>query len=309
MDISNNKIISYGNKKATSLDIFGKTEDYVPLFTMYRPDLEYNRGSYLNTIFQSPRITWMGLKMNRMSKGNRLDRIISQKFADAFNNIINKNPNLQIRAETEFFAKYLKVVSTISDNIKDHIYNNSWSFVVKKDRYVGNSYYDVFDNLVNKNQWGYARLRIDSYITNSWYLAHFNSAEKVRSKSVTTLCCMVVKHEMLPYIRLCSLLGESPHPDALELWVRKGFDVPKGDFKNIRTHYRKNVRKVAIDSGIKIVTVPCIDSLLFHTYKPKKVKSIADLNRQKREISREFVASKVVEITMKRNNIASISLT
>jgi hypothetical protein len=319
MDISNNKIHQHGNSRLQGLNVYGKTEDYSPLFTMYRPPLA--TPSFYRTSWLDPKLPDISsdsakgqqhlYKRGRVmyDKGTRLEKIIASNT----NNLIPGDHSFK---ELKFlYEEYAANLGRIKRELAEGVHKSRWTYEVKKPSYSGNSYADMFDACLRRNGWAVAHIRSGSYITNLWYLANYNNSantwrsqeQDLPSKGLSTLCCLMVKSEMLPYVRLCSLLNEPPHPDALELWVREGFDVPKGEFKQIRPHYRKHIKKAAIDAGIKIVTVPDIDKFMYHRHTPAKAKSIAERKNNVEAISDAFINSKSVEIFARNSNI-SLSL-
>ena len=295
MDISNNSQTSYGGASHHSLGIFGKTEDYVPLFTLYRPDLtqfHLYATSYLN-----------GEKrlLDRVrefeNEGTRLEKLISQQAVSAFNRedrkAIKDNPNVV----------YKKTIIETKKNIIKGIYKSNWTYEIKRLRWANTSYSSLFSSIKERNEWAMIKVRSGKYVGNLGYLSSYNPInDRNESTSIVTLCSIMVKSEMIPYVRMCSLLNEPPHPDALELWVREDFDIPKGSFKNIRPHYRKNIRKVAIDEGIKIVKIPCLDSIMCYDNAPKKIRSISERKKRVEKISDEFLSSKYLEMSLRASD-------
>lgn len=318
MDISNNRVHQHGTPSLQGLNVYGKTEDYSPLFTMYRPPLldpSWHRTSWLKTNLD---------KLNDGSSDNAKGQYYLYKRAKVMydkgirlEKIIGGNTNNLIPGDHTFkelkylYTEYAANLKRIKEELAEGVHKSKWTYEIKKPRYSGNSYADIFDACLRRNGWYMTHIRSGSYITNLWYLANYNNSANdwrrtetdLPSKGLSTLSCLMVKAEMLPYVRLCSLLNEPPHPDALELWVREGFDVPKGEFKQIRPHYRKHIRKAAIDAGIKIVTVSDIDKHMYHTHTPVKAKSIAERKSNTEAISDTFIDFKSVQIFARNSNI------
>lgn len=314
MDISNSRVLQHGSVRTShSLNIYGKTEDYSPLFTMYRPPIEAaNYGSdWLNDDLTGEASDnakgqqYLYKRSKAMWNSTRLERIIG---GHAINTLPSKGTFYVL---THLYRSYAANLKALKAELAKGVYKSKWTYEIKKARYSGNSYHDIFNSCLRRNEWYVTHIRSGSYINNLWYLANYNNSanswrrpeEDLPSKGLSTLCCLMVKTEMLPYVRLCSLLNEPPHPDALELWVREGFDVPKGEFKQIRPHYRKHIRKAAIDAGIKIVTVPDIDKIMYHKHTPTKAKNIAERKKNVEEVSDIFIDSKSVEIFAGNINI------
>jgi len=321
MDISNDNIVDHNSGRSLyGLNIYCKTEDYVPLFTMYRPPVR--DPSWYRT-------SWLKTKLNDGSSDNAKGQHYLHKRAKVMYNdgirlekIIGSNTNNLIPGDHSFkelkflYGEYADSLKRIKEELAEGVHKSRWTYEIKKPGFSGNSYADIFDACLNRNGWYITHIRSGSYITNLWYLANYNNSvnswrntdSDLPSKGLSTLSCLMVKAEMLPYVRLCSLLNEPPHPDALELWVREGFDIPKGEFKQIRPHYRKHIRKAAIDAGIKIVTVPDIDELMYYKHTPAKAKSIAERKKNAEAVSDEFIDFKSVEIFARNTNNLNLSL-
>ena len=321
MDISNDNIVDHSsNRSLYGLNIYCKTEDYVPLFTMYRPpcsEPSWHRTSWLKDSLKD------GLSDN--AKGQHyLHKRARVMYDDGtrLEKIIGSNANNLIPGDSTFkelkylYTEYAANLKRIKEELAKGLHKSRWAYEIKKPGFSGNSYADIFDACLRRNSWYMTHIRSGSYLTNLWYLANYNNSvnnwrstdSDLPSKGLSTLCCLMVKAEMLPYVRLCSLLNEPPHPDALELWVREGFDVPKGEFKQIRPHYRKHIRKAAIDAGIKIVTVPDIDELMYYKHTPAKAKSIAERKKNAEVVSDAFIDFKSVEIFARNTNNLNLSL-
>lgn len=149
-----------------------------------------------------------------------------------------------------------------------------------KQIYGRDSYKNIFDRVNNglsQNHWQHGvfdftehRLRL------SKYLASFGFLAIIENENFNVLFSYMVKTEMVPYIKMCMVLGEEPHPDALELWVNDKLDVTRGEYKNIRSKYRKEVKKDAQQKGIKIENCSNINDSIFKSYNLPKFKKMAD---------------------------------
>ena len=246
---------------------YGKTHDYVPVFTIDRPIKIINKGN-------SERMRKLKIKLN----DNLLSSVITERFYDG-----NIDP-----------STYPRFLKQIQKSLREYVYKEDLNFNIPQMSYPSNSsYLELFDHINYSNSWDNKKLRSGNFISNFWYLGIENGGPSYYSdldeRGITTLCCLMAKREMIPYIRMCSLLGEEPHPDALEFWVRDDLDVAKGTYKNLRPHYRKRMKKEVVDSGVKIVELPSLDNLLFHSLKQPKFSRIFEIKNWKRERGDEFL--------------------
>ena len=246
---------------------YGKTHDYVPVFTIDRPIKIINKGN-------SERMRKLKIKLN----DNLLSSVITERFYDG-----NVDP-----------STYPRFLKQIQKSLREYVYKEDLNFNIPQMSYpINSSYLELFDHINYSNSWDNKKLRSGNFISNFWYLGIENGGPSYYSdldeRGITTLCCLMAKREMIPYLRMCSLLGEDPHPDALEFWVRDDLDVAKGTYKNLRPHYRKRMKKEVVDSGVKIVELPSLDNLLFHSLKQPKFSRISDSKNWKRERGDEFL--------------------
>lgn len=178
-----------------------------------------------------------------------------------------------------------------------------------KSYYGRTSYNKIFDKVTGERAnltWGSSslgfevdQLRLHSYLSNYGFCAKINwdsvapgvphLRELKGIKNIEVLFSYMVKVEMIPYIKLCMVLGEEPHPDSLELWVSDKLDVPKGEYKNIRPKYRKRVKLFAESRGIKIEESSNLNADIFKTCKLPTFKTMQD-----RRIWYNFISSGVL---------------
>ena len=318
MDVSARN--SHGSKHNNPIgcNIYGKTEDYVPLFTIYRPEtaLIYNLyegviGKKSDTLRKQANNYLIRRTHKLHGDTTRIEKIISSKCYDT----CDKTGQLYRVPEINFlYTKYREKLINCQNDIHSYLRKSEWCYEVKNDySYSENSYSNIFKNYKEVNLWKKTDIRSGSYLTNLGFLANIKkdtsrSSVRLHDIDIKTLCCVMVKAEMIPYIKLCALLSEPPHPDALELWVREGFDVTRGEFKNIRPQYRKHVRKEMIKEGIKIVTVPSIDDVMYYKTDSVKFKSITERLKHTEDISDVFLHTQHIGLLLKNNHNLNLQL-
>lgn len=289
---------SYSPKDTTNaLPLIGKTSDYVPLFTIYRPNTVSSRGYYtISKKFQEyyDRLTH--------STSIPLQRLIAK--------MINNGRVSQ-------FKHMGFILNSLQSSIDEFINDSDLDFVISPGSggTSGNSYQDVFNSFSGINLWRKFSLRNANYLTNLGCLA---ITDKVTSgninmvrnlnPNVTILACYMVKAEMIPYIRMCFLMGEKPHPDALELWVKSDLDIPKGPYNNIRSKYRKEVKKSAVDRGIKIYEFPDLTSMIFHSAELPTFRRIKDRKDWYKQVSDLYLQSIKVKSSLSENGIKLVEI-
>lgn len=276
MNISLESGILYGTPNIRMLlPKIGKTTDYVPLFTIYRP-FPANLGN-LHRLPDSPVKT----RLTALREAGELAPLQKLMIAKASDAIVDG-----VEYYREFLHEY-------RESLNELINDQDLDFQIQVSNSGGSSYVDLFNGVNKKNYWELHRLRSGNYISNLGYTA-FSPSSNRNNKKYTTLFCFVAKREMIPYLRMCYLMGEEPHPDALELWVREDLDVVRSQY-TVRSNYRKYVKKVAEDSGIQIVNWPDLDKLLFYNSEIPKFKKISEKKEWVQQASREFLEARQFE--------------
>jgi hypothetical protein len=77
--------------------------------------------------------------------------------------------------------------------------------------------------------------------------------------------------------------------------VDKRLDVAKGEYKNLRSRYRKEIRQEVLTSGIEIKEVDSVNELLFYKPAIPKFKTISDKKQFLDAASQELVELLVLE--------------
>ena len=292
MDISRaGNYHGYYHGSNTPLGILGKTDDYVPLFTIYAPT---QAPVDLRSLPASDLKERLGVRANKANI-TPLDRIIVSKACEA---------------AVDGFEYYREFLKSLRESVQELVHDEDLEFQIKKGGIGGTSYQNLFDYVLTDNYWRTTRLRSGRYFTNLWFLAlaktNVDQIDANVPTKIETLSCMMVKREMVPYVRMCYLLGEPPHPDSLELWVRDDLDVPKGNYKNMRPHYRRILKKEAVESGIQIVELPSLDDVMYHTIKQPKFTRISERSNWAKERGAEFLSAR--ETTKRVRRHANIEL-
>jgi hypothetical protein len=75
----------------------------------------------------------------------------------------------------------------------------------------------------------------------------------------------------------------------LQLWVKDDFDVPRTYYKNIRSTYRKFIKKPLMGLGIRVVSFPSLTPLLFNTFKGMKCESVREYRDFLHDSSQEIL--------------------
>ena len=258
-----------------ALPKIGKTSDYVPLFTIYRPFPANLRN--VGRLGDSP-------------VKERLNALLGNQNLVPLQKLLIDRASTALIDSKEYYKDFIK---EFRESLQELITEEDLEFQVKKVRSTGNSYDDLFDGVIKNNFWNHYALRSGAYITNLGYTAFCNNTRE----DYKTLFCFVAKREMIPYLRMCYLMGEEPHPDALELWTIEDLDVVKSQY-NIRSKYRKFIKVEAERSGIKIVTWPDLDKLLFHNADLPKFKKLSEKKEWVDRASNEFLDAYLVNRTL-----------
>ena len=268
-----------------------KTSDYVPLYSLgfFKLDRDYsishsNRFIGFNDFTEITKNHLVKIKYYKKQDGQIKNDTID-KFLD--NNIvphdwyISRSEYSSKEFNLELIDKEIEIHKENLKEVKEKLLCNSpsLSFGNIPTRYGRASYSNVFNSVNGLGQGYYASnvftgvthsLRNADYLTNLGFTAKFNS------NNIEVLFSYMVKVEMIPYIRLCMLLGEEPHPDSLELWVNDTLDVPRGPHKNIRPRYRKEVKLFAESRGIKIEESSNLNADIFKSYKLPTFKNMVE---------------------------------
>jgi len=268
-----------------------KTSDYVPLYSLgfFKPARDYSvmhssRFIGYNDFTEITKNYLVKIKYYKKQDGQIKNSIIN-RFLD---NNIGSHDWYVLRGEysskefnLELIDKEIEIHKENLKEVKEKLLCNSSSLSLGNiyPMYGRASYSNVF-NSVNGLGRGYYgsnlftsaahSLRNADYLTNLGFTAKFNS------NNIEVLFSYMVKVEMIPYIRLCMLLGEEPHPDSLELWVNDTLDVPRGPHKNIRPRYRKEVKLFAESRGIKIEESSNLNADIFKSYKLPTFKNMVE---------------------------------
>ena len=263
------------------MHLVGKTDDYVPLFTIYRP---FPANIDLSGLPESPlkeRLVALAA-VNRTRALKPVEKLLINRACDAV---------------VDGFDYYRDFLKEFRQSTKILVNDPDVEYQIKVGSGSGNSYADLFTSIKEKNYWQLTNLRSGMFLTNLWFAAEADyepvSGVIGPGSEVTTLFCVMVKREMIPYLRMCYLMGEDPHPDALELWVRDDLDIPKGEYKNLRPKYRKELKKIITDSGIEVVEMPSLDDVMYHKINVPKFKRLSERGVWYAERSAEFLESLV----------------
>lgn len=286
MYISEQKRRPFFKPSLEKMGKIGKTCDYVPLLSIRR--LIIGNSYHFSSLSSKDRLLHTLLIEELVDKADYdIDRPLEQLLTTEFRKIkldSSFDRNKTLKKCTKFFY----------DKLNYFINDDDLHFEIKGPESCYNaSYNDVIERTKYLNSWSRTKIRSGDYLSNLWFLG-FIPKESIRGSSSNgykTLFSVMLKREMIPYVRMCFLMGEEPHPDVLELWIRDDLDIPKGPYKNLRSRYRKHFKKEIVDSGIKIVEMPCLDEVLFHKIKVPKFKSISEKNKWIKERSREFLDS------------------
>tara|TARA_B100001939_G_scaffold17644_1_gene14702 strand:+ start:851 stop:1870 length:1020 start_codon:yes stop_codon:yes gene_type:complete len=307
----NNPLMSFsiGNDLSLKYLTF-KTSDYVPLCALQFP-YSKNPDYYVDHHFS-------GYNYYRNEARDAVRRLTSYQENLTENRVISKylyavNRESYVLEDCQSDEFYEKLVNTEIENLTNRVhevkknllsidFNTSVQNV--RNNYGRVSYKKLFNKVISGDPSSYYNckhfsfqldnLRTSSYLSNYGFCAKINWTNS-RSpifkfiKDIEVLFSYMVKVEMVPYVKMCLLLGEEPHPDSLELWVNDKLDVPKGEHKNIRPRYRKNVKNFAESRGIKIEESSDLNADIFKTYKLPTFKTM-----KKRKEWYNFISSGVI---------------
>jgi len=294
MNISQEGRAPYNRISARDMHLIGKTDDYVPLFTIYRP---FPANIDVRSLPASP--LKERLQVRIAEKGERplmpVEKLLINRACDAV---------------VDGFDYYRDFLKEFRQSTHVLVHDNDLEYQIKAGPGSGTSYADLFTSIKTRNYWQLTHLRSGKFVTNLWFAAEAEYETHSRAigpgSEVKTLFCAMAKREMIPYLRMCYLMGEDPHPSSLELWVRDDLDVTRGAYKNLRPKYRKELKKTVEESGIKIVEMPSLDDVMYHKINVPKFKRLSERGVWYKERSEEFLQSLVA--TRRIRNNSSIEL-
>ena len=270
--ISNQRVFTVPSVVA-SLPCIGNDSEYVPLLTLYRP---FEVQVYKNDV------TDEGIK-------ERVDHLTREGHTKFEEILTSKICNARINT----FEYYKDLLSEVRESIVDWVKDENLDFQVRKTRCTNSNYDGLIGSFLNEDYWIKHELRTKDYITNFWFLSELGPNDKVKP-----LFSMMVKKEHVPYVRMCYLLNQTPHPEALQLWIREDFDVPRSEYKGLRPKYRKFIKTLALEAGHEIVTKPTLNDMFASITIPKfkRLNERKDwMKGQSTEFLQHYIVSKDLE--------------
>lgn len=128
----------------------------------------------------------------------------------------------------------------------------------------GHTYDHLFEKSISlRNTSSRINMRNANYYTNGMFLATLdNRMESYEKGEMTPLWSMMTKRENYNYLKLCYATNTEPIKGTLEFWMRNDIDVVRGNYKNLRSRYRKILKPILIENEIEIKEFDELD--LFH---------------------------------------------
>jgi hypothetical protein len=256
----------------------GNVKDYVPVFTMFKPQ---NGGYSVRSSMGNTQIN------DRLTNFNASDKPLYKYFSS---NAATNNVNT--------FKKYEAYCDSFEESIDAYIedLDIEYNVLIPGPNSAGiRSYIFLNDRVLYDNSWERVRLREREYLTNFWFIAGLGE-----DLALDPLVCLVTKRECIPYLRLCALLNEQPDPSVLELWVKDCVISDTKGYKNFRTNMNKNLVSLTEAEGIKTVKKESLYEL-FNVLKTPTFKKISERKEWIQEQTLEVIEHLKVAERMKRS--------
>lgn len=141
---------------------------------------------------------------------------------------------------------------------------------------------------------GYVNMRNDIYYTNAMFVGKLNrfvsNPTSVKERKMKPIWSIMTKRENYNYLRMCYVANVEPVEGVLEFWIRSDVDVTRGNYKNLRSRYRKHLKPKLIASNIQIREFDDLD--IFRELKTPSFRTPSAKRDWAKEIAKETILAK-----------------
>ena len=274
-------------KLIRKLDTFtegnSKNKEYIPLYAVKFPITRTQDYPMLNDFLPIKK------EATRILMPFGLNSVFHKLIRDSLTRLLHRKSNRTIVFEarhdeelTKFIAAKLlkasvlavKRMLTFDVSYSLCAFNEATTINSVREYSMGaGSYHALIRNIHQGNHWVKHSLRSASYDINLGTCLHLDDVNKIK----TSLFSLMIHSSYIPYIRLCKLYNEDPLNEVYEFWVNSEFDIPRSEYKSLRTQYRKKIKPLVEASMIPIIEKDDLFNELFDTIGlPSSIKSIRE---------------------------------